>query len=110
MTTPVGSMPHTSKEERNKMDDKAASNDRIDYERIGRFIYSFHRICGSVEALTGTALDTRTPRDLQERAANLARMFNQLLANAAFTAESELESTLREASEVQSEIDKWRSA
>jgi hypothetical protein len=92
------------------MREHAASNDRVDYERIGQFIYSFTRICGPVEELTETALATNAPSELRERVATLARKFNHILDNAALTAESELESTLRAASEVRSEIDKWRSA
>ena len=91
------------------MHEQAASNDRIDYERIGQFIYSFHRVCGSVEELSKTALAENAPTGLRERAASLARKLGHLLDNAALTDENEFESMLREASEVQSEIDRWRS-
>ncbi|KQZ44949.1 hypothetical protein [Duganella sp. Root1480D1] len=80
-----------------------------DYERIGRFIYSFHRICGSVEALTETALAENAPRELKVRAARLAQKFKHILENAASTADSEIEATLNDASEVQMEIKKWQS-
>lgn len=80
-----------------------------DYERIGRFIYSFHRICGSVETLTETALAESAPRELKVRAASLAQKFNHILENAASTVDSEFSATLKEASEIQMEIEKWRS-
>lgn len=91
------------------MHEQPASNDRVDYERIGQFIYSFHRICGSVEKLTEAASASNTPHDIKERAASLARKFDHILENAASTPESELEMTLHEASAAQAELDKWQS-
>jgi len=91
------------------MHEQSAANDRIVYERIGRFIYSFHRVCGSIEALNETALAANAPRELQERAANLAQKFSHILKKSAFASDEELRTTLVEASEVQSEIARWRS-
>lgn len=91
------------------MKEQAAANDMVDYDRIGRFIYAFHRMCGSVETLSDTAQDANAPRELKDRAARLARNYEHILANIASTADSELESTLRLASEVRAEIDNWRS-
>lgn len=87
---------------------KSAANDRLDYERVGRFIYSFHRICGSVEALADVGLASEAPPELAQRAANLAAKFQRTLENIAHMAEGELELTLREAADVQAAIDEWR--
>lgn len=88
---------------------QSASNDNLDYERIGRFIYSFHRICGSAGKLTDTELATDAPPELAKRAASLAQKFHHIMENPGSTAESELASTLHEAAEVQRGIDEWRS-
>ncbi|WP_162253013.1 hypothetical protein, partial [Duganella sp. Root1480D1] len=87
------------------MFEQSAANDRMDYERIGRFIYSFHRVSGSVDELNVFASDVNVPPELAARAANLAC----ILKNCGSIAEGELESTLREASEVQTGIQDWRS-
>jgi hypothetical protein len=91
------------------MHGQSASNDSVDYERIGRFIYTFHRVCGSIDALNETALATNAPPELKDLASNLAQKFNHILKNAASTSEKELESTLNQASEVQAQISEWRS-
>jgi len=91
------------------MHERSASNDSVDYERIGRFIYSFHRVCGSIDELNETALAANAPRELKELASNLAQKFNHILKNAASTPEKELEATLSEATEVQAQINEWRS-
>jgi hypothetical protein len=88
---------------------RPASNDSLDYERIGRFIYAFHGICGSVDALTDTELAANAPPPLVQRAARVAQKYRHITSNFASTAEGELESTLREVTEVQSGIDEWRS-
>ncbi|WP_426341499.1 hypothetical protein ACN9MZ_07040 [Pseudoduganella sp. S-14] len=90
------------------MHEQSAANDSLDYERIGRFIYSFLRICGSVDVLTETAALGNMPRDLAVRASNVAQKFDYILKNSASVPEGELESTLSEVTEVQTEIDKWR--
>ena len=90
------------------MFEQSAANGRMDYERIGRFIYSFHRVCGSVDELNVFASDVNVPPELAARAANLAEKFDYILKNCASVAECELESTLREASEVQSAIQEVR--
>lgn len=87
---------------------QSASNDNLDYERLGRFIYTFHRICGSADKLTDTELATDAPPELAKRAAYLAQKFHHIIENPGSTAESELGSTLHEATEVQRRIDEWR--
>lgn len=87
------------------MFEQSAANDRMDYERIGRFIYSFHRVCGSVDELNISASGVNVPPELAARAANLAQKFDRILKNCGSVAEGELESTLREASEVQTGLD-----
>ncbi|MGB9989126.1 hypothetical protein [Pseudoduganella rhizocola] len=89
------------------MHDRPASNDSLDYERIGRFVYSFHRICGSVDVLTEIGLDRTAPQELAKRAASLARTFDRILKDAISVPESEIDSALREASAVQTGINEW---
>jgi uncharacterized membrane protein len=85
-----------------------ASNDNLDYERIGRFIFSFHRVCGSVEGLAEPRLVRNAPRELAQRASDLSAAFHRIINNPASISENEIESTLRKATEVQAEIDRWR--
>jgi hypothetical protein len=91
------------------MSEQPALNDRVDYERIGRFIYSFHRICGSVDELTKIGVDTSAPQELAARALRVVEKFEYVLKNSAFIAEAQLESTLRKAADLQAEIKEWRS-
>jgi hypothetical protein len=91
------------------MHGQPSSNDGVDYERIGRFIYSFHRVCASIDELNEVALATNAPSELKELAANLAQKFSHVLKNFASTSDNELETTLSEASEVQAQINAWRS-
>lgn len=90
------------------MHEVPASNDRMDYERIGRFIYSFHRICGSADNLTEFGLDTSAPQELAERALSVALKFDYILKNRGSIAEGQFESTLREAADLQTGINEWR--
>ncbi len=87
-----------------------SGSDSLDYERIGRFIYSFHRVCGSVDALTEIAQATNVPPALAKRVESLAKKFHNIMQPPASTTESEFESTLREASDVQSAINEWRNS
>jgi len=90
------------------MNELSASNDGLDYERIGRFIFSFHRVCGSVEALKEVSLVNGASQQLAARAHDLAKMFEGVVKNPNSIGESEIDSVLREATNVQVEIDKWR--
>ncbi|KQV45984.1 hypothetical protein [Duganella sp. Root336D2] len=92
------------------MHERLASNDRLDYERIGRFIYSLPRFCNAFDELIETGFETNAPRELVERATSIVQKVKHILKNAALTPEGELRSALQEASEVQAEIDKWQSA
>jgi hypothetical protein len=84
-----------------------AANDGLDYERIGRFIYGFHRICNPAR-LTELARDASAPQELVQRAANLAKTFENILATIGTVTDSELESTLSEATDVQKAIVEWQ--
>lgn len=90
------------------MHGQSASNDSVDYERIGRFIYTFLRVCGSIDELNETAQATNAAPELKDLASNLAQKFDHILKNAASTSEKELETTLSKASEVQAQINEWR--
>lgn len=90
------------------MHEQPASNDRMDYERIGRFIYSFHRICGSVGELTEVGTDADAPQELAACALNVAEKFDYILKNSASIADEQFESTLRQAAELQTGINEWR--
>lgn len=84
-----------------------ASNDSLDYERIGRFIYAFQRACIPMEELRSDQLKNGAPAELVQRAASLAQKFQHIVNNAASTSEIELESTLREAAELGGEINRF---
>lgn len=90
------------------MNEPVASNDSLDYERIGRFIYSFHRVCGSTEALKEVSLTTGVPQEIAGRAHNLATIFDRVVKNPGSMTESDIDSILREATDTQSAIDVWR--
>lgn len=77
-----------------------------DYERIGRFIYGFQRICGSVEGLTGAGLPASASPELVARATVLAQRYNLIVKDFAAASDEDFASTLEEAAAVQSLIDK----
>lgn len=85
---------------------EAAANDNMDYERIGRFIYGFHRVCGSVEQLNQFAARPGVPPELAARASSLAQKFEHILTYANAVGETELDATLQEAVDLQAEIDR----
>jgi hypothetical protein len=78
-----------------------------DYERIGRFIYAFHRAGVSVEQLTDPTLARRAPPELAQRAGALAVKYEQIVANQATAPDHELKATLREAELVGATIAQW---
>lgn len=84
-----------------------ASNDSLDYERIGRFIYAFQRTCIPMEELRSDQLKNAAPPVLVQRATSLAQKFKHIVSNAASTPEIELESMLREAAELGGEINRF---
>lgn len=78
-----------------------------DYERIGRFIYAFHRAGVSRERLTDPVLARRAPPELAQRAGALADKFDQILAKQVTASDEELKATLREAALVGAAIAQW---
>lgn len=84
-----------------------ASNDSLDYERIGRFIYAYRRMCTPIERLRSGPLNLAAPPELVQRAASLDQRFQHIVNNAASTPEKELESTLRAAVQLTAEIDQF---
>lgn len=83
-----------------------ASSER--YERIGRFIYAFHRAGVSVDKLTDPVLARRAPPELAQRAGALAEKFDQVVKQPAPVPDEELHAMLREAHEVGAAIHQWR--
>lgn len=71
-----------------------------DYERIGKFIYAFHRICGSVDHLNAFARSAKAAPDIAARAARLAQRFDLILESGATCTDAEFEEVLREAADV----------
>jgi len=76
-----------------------------DYERIGRFIYAFHRICGPVEGLSTDALPKSVSPEVAARAASLAQRFKLLEKDFAAATDEAFASTLEEAAAVRALID-----
>ena len=79
-----------------------------EYERMGHFIYAFHRAGVSTEQLTDPVLARRGPPELAQRAAALADKFDQLVKQRAAVPDEELAATLREARAVGAAIALWR--
>lgn len=77
-----------------------------DYERIGKFIYTFHRVCGRpVEDLAADALPKSVSPELAARAASLAQRFNLLAKDFAAATDEDFAATLEEAAAVRALID-----
>lgn len=76
------------------------------YERIGKFIYAFHRMCGRpLEDLAADALPEGVTPELAARAASLAQRFNLLAKDFAAATDEDFAATLEEASAVRTLID-----
>ena len=86
---------------------RPASNDNLDYERIGRFIYAYQRLHLPIEQLMSAQLKIAAPPELLRRAASLDQKYQQIVNNFAATPEVELESTLREAGELSAEASQF---
>lgn len=78
------------------------------YERIGRFIYAFHRTGLSIESLTSDELAKNAPPALSSRARNLAVRFESILKTPESVPDSELQATLQEAAQVSAALKQWR--
>lgn len=72
-----------------------------DYERVGRFIYAFHRVFITVGGFSGSELNTTVPQDVRARAAALADRFEFVVTNYATVTDAEMVRTLDEAIEVE---------
>lgn len=81
-----------------------------DYERVGRFIYGFHRIVARNELERKTLAAQHAPRELLLRAGQLADEFDHILERSARVPDAEIEATLREAAVVQASLTTWRGA
>jgi hypothetical protein len=79
-----------------------------DYERIGRFIYAFHRAGASADKLRAPDLAAQAPSELAQRARSLADHVDRILMEHANVPDAELEATLREAAAVSAAIEQWR--
>lgn len=79
-----------------------------DFERVGRFIYAFHRAGVSVDALKGTDIATGAPPELSGRARRLAEKFDLIVQRRAQVPDAEVKATLAEAGAVGAAIRTWR--
>ncbi|NVM78552.1 hypothetical protein FHW83_004380 [Duganella sp. SG902] len=80
-----------------------------DFERVGRYIYAFHRAAAPLDQLSGDDLATTLPSELAARAARLVRQFELRLKTFDAATDEELQASLEEAAAVRALIDEWRS-
>lgn len=78
------------------------------YERVGRFIYGFHRIVARDALERKTLAAQHAPRELLLRAGALADEFDHIVERSANVPDPEIEATLREAAAVQAALAAWR--
>lgn len=92
------------------MNKNADTNDghRPDYERLGRFIYAFHRAGGSTDELSWAELASAGHQDLSIRAARLAGRFDFILETWSTISDAERDATLQEAATLRALIDESR--
>jgi hypothetical protein len=79
-----------------------------DYERVGRFIYGFHRIVTRDDLDRKALAAQHAPTDLLLRAGRLADEFDRIVNNALRVPDAQLDATLREAGEVHTALQAWR--
>lgn len=77
-----------------------------DYERIGRFIYRFHRVIAREDLDRKTLAGRKAPSEILLRAGNLADEFDHIVASNAVP-DAELEATLSEAVVVEKMLASW---
>jgi hypothetical protein len=88
---------------------RAAGGDGVPaYERIGRFIYGFHRIVSRDELDRKALAAQHAPAELLSRAGRLADEFDRIVQNGGAVADVQIDVTLREAAEVQRALAAWR--
>jgi hypothetical protein len=79
-----------------------------DYERVGRFIYGFHRIL-SRDDLDRKALSAQhAPTELLLRVGRLADEFDRIVRSGVAVTDLQLDLTLREAEAVRAALVAWR--
>jgi cytosine/adenosine deaminase-related metal-dependent hydrolase len=79
-----------------------------DYERIGRFIYAFHRTGVSINELTSDDFARQAPSELAARASRLAQKIDLIVKTHARVADAEIDATLHEAAAMHASITEWR--
>jgi hypothetical protein len=88
---------------------RAAGGDGVPaYERIGRFIFGFHRIVSRDELDRKSLAARHAPAELLSRAGRLADEFDRIVQNGGAVADVQMDVTLREAAEVQKALAAWR--
>jgi hypothetical protein len=78
------------------------------YERVGRFIYGFHRIVSRDELDRKTLAAQHAPTGLLLRAGTLADEFDRIVKSGAAVSDVQIDVTLREAAEVEVALAAWR--
>jgi hypothetical protein len=87
----------------------AVANGEPDYERVGRFIYAFHRTGVSREELTGIEV-SHAPPELAERARRLGEEFDRILKANATEPDEQIGAALREGAELGEVLRAWRAS
>jgi hypothetical protein len=79
-----------------------------DYERVGRFIYGFHRILSLNDLDRKTLAAQHAPAELLLRVGRLADEFDRIVQHSAAMSDLQLDLTLREAEAVNAALAAWR--
>jgi len=97
--------------QRQEADGSAVAADRAtvpDYERVGRFVYAFHRVVSRDSLELKTLAAQHAPTPLLLRAGPLADEFDHILKDGAAVPQAEIDATLGEAAAVRTMLDAWR--
>jgi hypothetical protein len=78
------------------------------YERVGRFIYGFHRIVTRDDLDRKGLAAQQAPAELMLRAGLLADEFDRIIENPANVPDAKLDATLHEAGAVHAALQAWR--
>lgn len=81
--------------------------ERSDYERVGKFIYAFHRVALPRDDLTHADMENAPP-DIATRARRLADAFDHILAVLADVPDEEIDAVLREGAALGPIVRAWR--
>jgi hypothetical protein len=79
-----------------------------DYDRVGRFIYGFHRTVTRDDLDRKALAAQHAPDALLLRAGRLADEFDRIVDNALRVSDAQLDATLREAGELRTALQAWR--